>query len=405
MDLLVAADELILDELIEHVQDYLIQNQANWLQQNIVRVLHTIFQHQTCKKLQDYCLEIISNDPKFLFESEDYLKLESNILVALLERDDLEMEEIEIWDYMIKWGIAQFSINNNRHSKNVISNELIVENWERKNFIELEKTLNKCIPLIRYFHISGDDYFKKVFPFKRILPKSLKKDIYGYFLSANYRPKSIILPPRISPIDSTIVTNKHASMIEFWMQNLINSNIAIGTTIINNSNPINPITNYGTHSKRLDYDWNLLFRASRDGFTSGDFHSKCDNKGSSIVLIKMRGHPQIIGGYNPVGWYTSRCGYHPTEDSFIFSMNFDENNNFDKCCKLNRVKNSNFAIYHDPSRGPTFGYPDLSISDRCNENSRSNYEPKSYYSHNDTTQIPSFYVDDYEIFQVTKFIY
>ncbi|CAJ0913540.1 18591_t:CDS:2 [Entrophospora sp. SA101] len=210
----------------------------------------------------------------------------------------------------------------------------------------------------------GDDYFKKVFPFKRILPKSLKKDIYGYFLSANYRPKSIILPPRISPIDSTIVTNKHASMIEFWMQNLINSNITIGTTIINNSNPINPITNHGTHSKRLDYDWNLLFRASRDGFTSGDFHSKCDNKGSSIVLIKMRGHPQIIGGYNPVGWYTSRCGYHPTEDSFIFSMNFDENNNFDKCCKLNRVKNSNFAIYHDPSRGPTFGYPDLSISDR-----------------------------------------
>ncbi|CAJ0847310.1 8451_t:CDS:2, partial [Entrophospora sp. SA101] len=92
-----------------------------------------------------------------------------------------------------------------------------------------------------------DDYFKKVFPFKRILPKSLKKDIYGYFLSENYQPKSIILPPRISPIDSTIVTNKHASMIESWMQNLINSNITTGTTainIVNNSNPINPITNY-----------------------------------------------------------------------------------------------------------------------------------------------------------------
>ncbi|CAJ0860582.1 4554_t:CDS:2 [Entrophospora sp. SA101] len=261
------------------------------------------------------------------------------------------LESTQNYDVLIKVGGGDNLYAEDFNGNN--GNDLLEEEFM------LEKTLNKCIPLIRYFHISGDDYFKKVFPFKRILPKSLKKDIYGYFLSANYRPKSIILPPRISPIDSTIVTNKHASMIEFWMQNLINSNITIGTTIINNSNPINPITNHGTHSKRLDYDWNLLFRASRDGFTSGDFHSKCDNKGSSIVLIKMRGHPQIIGGYNPVGWYTSRCGYHPTEDSFIFSMNFDENNNFDKCCKLNRVKNSNFAIYHDPSRGPTFGYPDL----------------------------------------------
>ncbi|CAJ0651557.1 8500_t:CDS:2 [Entrophospora sp. SA101] len=227
----------------------------------------------------------------------------------LLSSDLLQvLESTQNYDVLIKVGGGDNLYAEDFNGNN--GNDLLEEEFM------LEKTLNKCIPLIRYFHISGDDYFKKVFPFKRILPKSLKKDIYGYFLSANYRPKSIILPPRISPIDSTIVTNKHASMIEFWMQNLINSNITIGTTIINNSNPINPITNHGTHSKRLDYDWNLL------------------------------------------------CGYHPTEDSFIFSMNFDENNNFDKCCKLNRVKNSNFAIYHDPSRGPTFGYPDLSISDR-----------------------------------------
>ncbi|CAJ0627625.1 2319_t:CDS:2 [Entrophospora sp. SA101] len=269
---------------------------------------------------------------------------------------ELVLESTQNCDVLMKVGGGGNLCTENSNGND--GNDLLEEEFM------LEKILSKCITLIRYFNISGDDYFKKVFPFKRILPKSLKKDIYGYFLSENYQPKSIILPPRISPIDSTIVTNKHASMIESWMQNLINSNITTGTTainIVNNSNPINPITNYGTHSKRLNYDWNLLFRASRDGFTSDDFHSKCDNKGSSVVLIKIRGHAQIIGGYNPVGWYTSRCGYHPTEDSFIFSMNFDENNNFNKCCKLNRVKNSNFAIYHDPSRGPTFGYPDLSI--------------------------------------------
>ncbi|RHZ79105.1 hypothetical protein Glove_151g5 [Diversispora epigaea] len=27
--------------------------------------------------------------------------------VSLLERDDLQIEEIKVWDYVIKWGIAQ----------------------------------------------------------------------------------------------------------------------------------------------------------------------------------------------------------------------------------------------------------------------------------------------------------
>ncbi|CAJ0827259.1 11110_t:CDS:2 [Entrophospora sp. SA101] len=209
---------------------------------------------------------------------------------AFRKMSELVLESTQNCDVLMKVGGGGNLCTENSNGND--GNDLLEEEFM------LEKILSKCITLIRYFNISGDDYFKKVFPFKRILPKSLKKDIYGYFLSENYQPKSIILPPRISPIDSTIVTNKHASMIESWMQNLINSNITTGTTainIVNNSNPINPITNY--------------------------------------------------------------------EDSFIFSMNFDENNNFNKCCKLNRVKNSNFAIYHDPSRGPTFGYPDLSVND------------------------------------------
>jgi hypothetical protein len=31
---------------------------------------------------------------------------------------------------------------------------------------------------------------------------------------------------------------------------------------------------------------NLLYRATRDGFTSKAFHSKCDGKGNTITIIK-----------------------------------------------------------------------------------------------------------------------
>jgi len=32
----------------------------------------------------------------------------------------------------------------------------------------------------------------------------------------------------------------------------------------------------------------LIFRGSKDGFTSSAFHSKCDGKGATLILIKSK---------------------------------------------------------------------------------------------------------------------
>ena len=37
--------------------------------------------------------------------------------------------------------------------------------------------------------------------------------------------------------------------------------------------------------KSIPYNFNLLYRASRDGNTTAAFHKKCDNKGATIVVI------------------------------------------------------------------------------------------------------------------------
>ena len=46
--------------------------------------------------------------------------------------------------------------------------------------------------------------------------------------------------------------------------------------------------------------WNLCYRASRDGWRSQDFHSRCDNKGPTIVLVKA--NDCIFGGYTDQNW-------------------------------------------------------------------------------------------------------
>src|SRR5262245_21343649 len=105
--MLIASDELLLEELFGYVQDHLVEKHARWIQQNFVFVLHAVFKLAGCKKLQDYCLESICVDPKPLIDSKNFTSLDRDIFFVLLERDDLQVEEVDVWDCLIKWGIEQ----------------------------------------------------------------------------------------------------------------------------------------------------------------------------------------------------------------------------------------------------------------------------------------------------------
>jgi hypothetical protein len=105
LGLLVASDELLLEELLNHVQDYLIEKQSTWIEKNFVLVLHTVFKLSSCKKLQDHCVESLCADPQPFVTSKDFPSLDKDILYELLKRDDLQIEEAVAWDSLIKWGI------------------------------------------------------------------------------------------------------------------------------------------------------------------------------------------------------------------------------------------------------------------------------------------------------------
>ncbi|CAG8723945.1 31202_t:CDS:1, partial [Racocetra persica] len=52
LDLLVATDELLLTELSDHVQDYLLHQQNTWLQNNLIVLWQKVHLIESCRKLQ-----------------------------------------------------------------------------------------------------------------------------------------------------------------------------------------------------------------------------------------------------------------------------------------------------------------------------------------------------------------
>ncbi|CAG8504269.1 15097_t:CDS:2 [Gigaspora margarita] len=55
--------------------------------------------------LYQIALELVCRNPKVIFELEDFLKVDEDVLIRLLKSDCLRLEEFEIWEHLIKWGI------------------------------------------------------------------------------------------------------------------------------------------------------------------------------------------------------------------------------------------------------------------------------------------------------------
>ena len=106
LKLLIAVDELNIHTLISHIQEFLIKHQPEFLHQNPTGILETVYQHEFTD-LWNFCLEEICEEPKILFNSDKFIILKAPLLELLLKRDDLDMDEIEIWESLLKWGFAR----------------------------------------------------------------------------------------------------------------------------------------------------------------------------------------------------------------------------------------------------------------------------------------------------------
>ncbi|RIB22190.1 hypothetical protein C2G38_2243466 [Gigaspora rosea] len=172
-ELLIVSNEFRLEELIKHVQLFLLENNASWLRLNFSRVYQASFKDNNLKDLQQFCADIIAKHPNIIFDSDEFLSLPENILIFILKLDNLQMDEGKIWDYTIKWGIAQNP-----------SLPLNPDRWSDENFLTLKSSLQNCLPFIRYFQISGP-ITSRVLPPRVNLPSTLPSRDSGIPITDN----------------------------------------------------------------------------------------------------------------------------------------------------------------------------------------------------------------------------
>ncbi|CAI2170393.1 4798_t:CDS:2 [Funneliformis geosporum] len=444
LDLIIAADELELNDLVDYLQDYIIENLSDWVKNNLIKIYQASYGREAIQQLRNHCVRLIEDDPRLVFKSDQFYLLKESNLIDLLKRNELGLQEIEIWKYLIKWGVQQ--------DPPIV--DLDIKNWDLKVFTKLRDRLSNLIQYIRFFTISAANYFEEIRPYGMVLPDQLKEDIERYYIIPNSLPPSHALPPRILPKRSKVMVNlpppvskpkelksddsndgddkakvpKKIPIPEDAMS--ISSSqtdeqmipLRISTTIharndsqssrdsllspspdidfdsvLINKHQIKRISRWidGTYNLGIHGDINninrfiLLTRGNRDGMSGDDFHSRCDNKGPTIVLAKVDKTNVIVGGYNPNSWSSSN-EWIDTNQCFIFSFKSDGCREGIDDIILSRIKNPSVAIF-DGDSNYDIGFSDLQLFSGKYEHI--NYEKKLMIEKN-------FTIINYEVFQV-----
>ncbi|RHZ51453.1 hypothetical protein Glove_478g25 [Diversispora epigaea] len=319
-DLLIASNELELDELVEHLQSHLVNDNSSWLRLKFAQIYRTSYQVKSFKIIQDFCSNIIAKNPNIIFGSENFHSLPEDALISILKQDDLQLDEGKIWEYVIEWGKAK--------NPYLPAN---LDKWTSENFLSLKETLKGCLPHIRYFSFSKKDVVEKIYPYQQLLEHQLFSDITIKFITPTMPISSIVLPPRKilnttlptrNTFSSNIITKEHVLEISSWIDKK-------ETPYIEN----NP------------YEFKLLVRGSRDGFDVKTIYNICDKVSKTIIILKVKGTEEILGGYNPFEWENNNDYAKNTKESFIYSLNTANKKN----SILSRALNYYSSVLNSPS--------------------------------------------------------
>ncbi|PKC62655.1 hypothetical protein RhiirA1_464863 [Rhizophagus irregularis] len=171
LKLLIAVNGINIQTLVTCVQKHLI-NDKKFLQENFMEILQIVYHNELFMELLKYCLEI-------LFNSDKIFNFEAPLLEFLLNRDDLNLNEIKIWNGLIA------ELNQD------------ISKWN-KNYLII------IYSLIRFYVIPFEDYTNKVKPYEEILPKELREEILKFYLPRRF-------------IDSTLINRNISNFLQIGL--------------------------------------------------------------------------------------------------------------------------------------------------------------------------------------------
>jgi hypothetical protein len=246
---------------------------------------------------------------------------------------------------------------------NDITTKLIEEIDEyEQELIEFNKTnsksldtFNAIVKELESFHTLNFEYLNK----NEVDDKLIKK---SYEEATNLVKKAELEIENLKSIifDGNILKfERNNEKINDAILGKLNKNKMIDSLIISNHSEQKQLLSLCEFS--LNQKWNLIYRASQDGFEAFSFHTKCDNKPNTLIIIKST-NGNVFGGYTEQTW-NHTGNYKDDPNSFLFSLI----NKLNKPIKIKWSKNNGIGCISN--YGPTFGGGhDLSIADKSNAN-------------------------------------
>ncbi|KAL1918237.1 uncharacterized protein VTP21DRAFT_3503 [Calcarisporiella thermophila] len=332
VDVLVAADEMLVHDLTDIVQRRLISQHTTYIENNAASLLLLSDRH-SFNILKQYCIEIVCKDPYPTFFSEAIAEFDADLLLHFLRSNELRMKEADVWDAVLDWALRRCGLELDKAAS-------AASDWPTDNLVAIRACLEPLLPHIRFFQMTPSDYAKRVKRLK-IVPPKVEREILRYYNEKNYiptlyHPYFFLASRETHHFSSRIITEKHRLLIDNWI-------LGFNDTVYSFDSSFDPLSEldepWRPHTDRKSqnttavtsttplpfcgkkFDWQILFRASQHGRDSRSFHRHCDNQGATIVILRVRGTGEILGGYNPDSWKAIGGGrFMPAQESFLFSF-------------------------------------------------------------------------------------
>ncbi|GBB98835.1 hypothetical protein RclHR1_33360001 [Rhizophagus clarus] len=117
-------------------------------------------------------MELMFREPEKIFNSIDFISLSEKCMISLIQHDSFQVNIIQVWEQVLKWGIAQ----NSELSSDPSS-------YSKEEFNILKNTLQQLIPFIKFFNLSHKEFLDKVYPYKKFLPKDLRENLIKHYIN------------------------------------------------------------------------------------------------------------------------------------------------------------------------------------------------------------------------------
>ncbi|GBB86509.1 hypothetical protein RclHR1_12930006 [Rhizophagus clarus] len=307
LQLMIAADVLMLDHLINFLEEDLICNEKDYVNRYTSEVLLTVVQILGCKELLEICEKKLLCRPRNLFYSKEFLSIPRYYLIGFLERNILGLNEITIWDRVLNWGIHNTPECKSLNTKNILD-------WTMEQVDALKANINEFLPLIRFFKMDPKRFIEKVGPYKQIFEEDLYDEIIKYHEKfIEFEPTYEVLSLRLN---SVILNESCLKPIASWIDLPEDNRSSWYDKYVKTNTKIN--------YEEIPYDFHILYRRRGSKLTETEWCKYVYNQGPTLTVIKVKDDDYrcsvtIFGGYKSISWSEENQENRVGGDGFVFS--------------------------------------------------------------------------------------